>query len=210
MSVNMENYPQKKMIKTRPFENLHEHVLWFYRTYISAKWYGFDDPQSGLEKYVWRAGTTKGGSDIVSEIELHLTETAAIYNTTLGLPLNQRIYVTVRAYNKAGIYCVIKKYLRGWTGDGNPKIERERTNSWGVDMMSDGSKLGIKYLEILELINQRKKLRAKKDISVLDHYNHFIKYHPLVYNGNVILYTAFVIPINFPKFCTFYQSMLTV
>lgn len=60
-----------------------------------------------------RAGTTKGGSDIVSEIELHLTETAAVYNTTLGLPLNQRIYVTVRAYNRAGIYCVIKKYLRG-------------------------------------------------------------------------------------------------
>ncbi|XP_076113973.1 uncharacterized protein LOC143082259 [Mytilus galloprovincialis] len=73
-------------------------------TYISAKWYGFDDPQSGLEKYVWMAGTTKGGTDIIPETELHLTETAAFYNTSLGLPLNQRIFVTVRAYNKVGLW----------------------------------------------------------------------------------------------------------
>ncbi|XP_071123054.1 uncharacterized protein [Mytilus edulis] len=73
-------------------------------TYISAKWYGFDDPQSGLEKYAWRAGTTKGGTDIIPATVLHLTETAAIYNTSLGLPLNQRIFVTVRAYNKVGLW----------------------------------------------------------------------------------------------------------
>ncbi|CAG2222618.1 unnamed protein product [Mytilus edulis] len=73
-------------------------------TYISAKWYGFDDPQSGLEKYVWMAGTTKGGTDIIPATVLHLTETAAIYNTSLGLPLNQRIFVTVRAYNKVGLW----------------------------------------------------------------------------------------------------------
>ncbi|XP_052067298.1 uncharacterized protein LOC127706680 [Mytilus californianus] len=73
-------------------------------TYISAKWYGFDDPQSGLVKYVWMAGTIKGGTDIIPETKLHLTETAAIYNISLGLPLNQRIFVTVRAYNKVGLW----------------------------------------------------------------------------------------------------------
>ena len=55
---------------------------------------------------MWRAGTTKGGNDIVPETELHLTETTAVYDVSLGLPVNQRIYVTVRAYNKAGIYFV--------------------------------------------------------------------------------------------------------
>ena len=73
-----------------------------FRTYLSAKWYGFDDPQSGLEKYEWRAGTTKGGDDVVKTMEFHITQTAAIYNTSLGLPINERIFVTIRAYNKAG------------------------------------------------------------------------------------------------------------
>jgi hypothetical protein len=76
-----------------------------YRTYISAKWYGFDDPQSGLEKYVWRAGTVQGGDDIVPAIQLHLTQTAALISSSnflLSLPVNQKIYITVRAYNKAG------------------------------------------------------------------------------------------------------------
>ena len=81
---------------------------WFiskYRTYISAKWYGFDDPQSGLEKYVWRAGTVLGGDNIVPATQLHLTQTAALINSSnflLALPVNQKIYITVRAYNKAG------------------------------------------------------------------------------------------------------------
>jgi hypothetical protein len=33
-------------------------------------------------------------------------ESTAVYDVSLGLPVNQRIYVTVRAYNKAGIYFV--------------------------------------------------------------------------------------------------------
>ncbi|CAG2247188.1 unnamed protein product [Mytilus edulis] len=78
--------------------------------YLSAKWYGFDDPQSGLQKYVWRAGLKPGYGDIVSPIELHLTETATLLNSTsynLDLPVNKRIFVTVRAYNKAGMYTIL-------------------------------------------------------------------------------------------------------
>lgn len=81
-----------------------------YRIYLSAKWYGFDDPQSGLQKYIWRAGLKPGYGDIVSPIELHLTETAALLNSTsynLDLPVNKRIFVTVRAYNKAGMYTIL-------------------------------------------------------------------------------------------------------
>ncbi|XP_071123173.1 uncharacterized protein [Mytilus edulis] len=74
------------------------------RTYISAKWYGFDDPQSGLQKYEWRAGTSIGGDDIVSPTELHLTEVLALNDLSLTLPVNQKIYLTIRAYNRAGLW----------------------------------------------------------------------------------------------------------
>ena len=78
-----------------------------FRTYISAKWEAFDDPQSGLEKYSWRVGTTPGGDNIVSAIDLHLTEIAVLSNSSnyhLDLPVKQKIFITVRAYNKAGLY----------------------------------------------------------------------------------------------------------
>lgn len=69
---------------------------------MGAKWYGFVDPQSGLDRYVWWAGTTKGGSEVLAPWEIHLTEVATAVNFTSELPLNKRIYITVRAYNKAG------------------------------------------------------------------------------------------------------------
>jgi hypothetical protein len=37
---------------------------------------------------VWRAGTTKGGNDIVPETELHLTETTAVYDVSLRVMLD--------------------------------------------------------------------------------------------------------------------------
>nr|XP_034332757.1 uncharacterized protein LOC105327902 isoform X2 [Crassostrea gigas] len=74
------------------------------RNWIGAKWYGFSDPQSGISHYVWWAGTTPGGKDILQEKSVHLVETATAYNFSQGLPESKRIYVTVRAYNKAGLY----------------------------------------------------------------------------------------------------------
>ncbi|CAC5386466.1 unnamed protein product [Mytilus coruscus] len=91
--------------------------------YISAKWYGFDDPQSGLQKYVWRAGTKPGYDDIVPPIELHLTVSAALLNSTsynLDLPLNKRIYVTVRAYNKLGLWS--ESSSNGFIVDNTPPV----------------------------------------------------------------------------------------
>lgn len=60
------------------------------------------DPQSGLDHYVWWAGTSPGGNDILSERKVHLTMTAMAFNMSSELPVGKRIYVTVRAYNKAG------------------------------------------------------------------------------------------------------------
>ncbi|XP_063399976.1 uncharacterized protein LOC134684607 [Mytilus trossulus] len=74
------------------------------RSYISAKWYGFQDPQSGIEKYVWRAGTTKGGDDVMAPVELHITQVAAVPNLSPLLPVEKTIYITVRVYNRAGLW----------------------------------------------------------------------------------------------------------
>ncbi|XP_078321865.1 uncharacterized protein LOC111103999 isoform X3 [Crassostrea virginica] len=72
--------------------------------WIGAKWYGFTDPQSGISHYVWWAGKTPGGNDILEEREVHLVEEATAYNVSKDLPKSERIYVTVRAYNKAGLF----------------------------------------------------------------------------------------------------------
>ncbi|XP_061181031.1 uncharacterized protein LOC133189645 [Saccostrea echinata] len=74
------------------------------RTYIGAKWHGFVDPQSGLDHYVWWAGTTPGGNDILPEKDVHLATTGVVFNLSPELPIGKRVYVTVRAYNKAGLF----------------------------------------------------------------------------------------------------------
>jgi hypothetical protein len=48
--------------------NCGEHIV--HRNYISAKWYGFTDPQSGLDKLSWRVGTKPGTDDILRSTHL--------------------------------------------------------------------------------------------------------------------------------------------
>jgi hypothetical protein len=72
------------------------------RNWIGARWYGFSDPQSGMSHYMWWAGTIPGGNDILPKENIFLFEEASAYNFTGMLPVSKRIYITVRAYNKAG------------------------------------------------------------------------------------------------------------
>ncbi|XP_061189002.1 uncharacterized protein LOC133197151 [Saccostrea echinata] len=76
------------------------------RSHISASWHGFSDPQSGLEKFVWKAGITPGGHDIfnVTFQHIHLNSQARSLLIPGGLPIGRRIYVTVGCYNNAGLY----------------------------------------------------------------------------------------------------------
>ncbi|ESO88673.1 hypothetical protein LOTGIDRAFT_165459 [Lottia gigantea] len=75
------------------------------RTYIGGKWYGFKDSESSIEKYEWRVGTSKGGSEILKPETLPVIE--IIYRSNLPLlqhlPVGIPIYITVTAYNKAGL-----------------------------------------------------------------------------------------------------------
>ncbi|XP_078578622.1 uncharacterized protein LOC144863374 [Branchiostoma floridae x Branchiostoma japonicum] len=85
------------------------------RTFLGAHWFGFHDPHSGLSHYEWRAGTTPGGDDVHSTTRLHLTEMAYISLVDPPLPIGQAVYVTIRAYNKAGLF--VERSSNGVTVD---------------------------------------------------------------------------------------------
>ncbi|CAC5407073.1 unnamed protein product [Mytilus coruscus] len=73
------------------------------RNYISAKWYGFTDPQSSIDRFPWRVGTKPGSDDIVKSTHLPRSDVLVEPDLLHKLPQGQRIYVTIKAYNKAGL-----------------------------------------------------------------------------------------------------------
>ncbi|CAH1794767.1 unnamed protein product [Owenia fusiformis] len=73
------------------------------RTYISARWTGFHDSHSDIARYEVFVGTSILGDDILEPKAIHLTETIFVPLQT-PLPLGRKIYVTVRAYNFAGLH----------------------------------------------------------------------------------------------------------
>lgn len=81
---------------------LFTNIFFLVRNFIDVRWFGFNDPQSGLAYYVWWAGTSPGGKDVMLEQKIHVTETATALNLTPLMPVGERIYVTVRAVNRAG------------------------------------------------------------------------------------------------------------
>ena len=48
----------------------------------------------------------------MSERKIHVTETATALNLTPVMPVGQRIYITVRAVNRAGTVCFVFFFLR--------------------------------------------------------------------------------------------------
>ncbi|XP_070572151.1 uncharacterized protein [Ptychodera flava] len=81
-----------------------DHAYQASRTTISAHWFNFHDQHTQLSHYEWLAGTIPGGDDIMASTRLHLTEMTSSSQLQRPLPLNVPIYVTVRAYNKAGLF----------------------------------------------------------------------------------------------------------
>ncbi|KAK3581570.1 hypothetical protein CHS0354_031918 [Potamilus streckersoni] len=92
--------------------------------YLAAEWFGYSDPQSGLDRYTYRVGTSPGGSDIIPETNLHLAEEVIITDVqrrnVSKLPLQTLIYTTVRVYNKAGLYAEASS--NGFMVDSTPPV----------------------------------------------------------------------------------------
>ena len=73
------------------------------RYVISAHWWGFNDPQSTISRYEWRAGTEPKSDNIMKPIPAHRSE-FAFHVLENPLPSNVTIVITVRAYNRAGLW----------------------------------------------------------------------------------------------------------
>ncbi|XP_078701246.1 uncharacterized protein LOC144927586 [Branchiostoma floridae x Branchiostoma belcheri] len=98
---------------------------------LRASWFGFHDAHSQLSHYEWRAGTSSGGSDILPASTLHLSETAVVTLTT-PMPADTTIYVTVKAFNKAGLS--VERSSDGFLIDATAPTVTTRTAidlSWG-------------------------------------------------------------------------------
>ncbi|XP_076075248.1 uncharacterized protein LOC143046131 isoform X2 [Mytilus galloprovincialis] len=87
-------------------DGVYEHDIEYQstRNYITAKWFGFVDSQSGIDHFVIRAGTSKGSSDVYPPTSLTSFDMVLLTALPNQLPLNHRIYISIRAYNKAGLY----------------------------------------------------------------------------------------------------------
>ncbi|XP_046557193.1 uncharacterized protein LOC124266445 [Haliotis rubra] len=72
---------------------------------MGCKWRGFHDPESGLDHYEWRVGTTPGGDEILATRNAALEEVIFhIFPRDQQLPVGQMMYSTVRAFNKGGLH----------------------------------------------------------------------------------------------------------
>ncbi|KAL8561571.1 hypothetical protein ACOMHN_024807 [Nucella lapillus] len=72
------------------------------RDFLGAQWRGFSDLGSGLTGFMWRAGTTSGGNDVMPERDVGLTFSAFTKDLPAQLPGGQTIYITVKAVDAAG------------------------------------------------------------------------------------------------------------
>lgn len=71
-------------------------------TTISGDWSGFADAESQIARYEWAIGTSAGGSDLQGFVSTGTTTRGT--NAALSLAHGVTYYVTVRAYNRAGLY----------------------------------------------------------------------------------------------------------
>jgi hypothetical protein len=70
------------------------------KTTVSATWKDFQDPEGGIISYEWAIGSTPGASNLRGFLLAGNTGATA---TGLNLAKGSTVYVTVRAYNKAGL-----------------------------------------------------------------------------------------------------------
>lgn len=68
---------------------------------ISASWVGFEDPHSSIDHFEWCIGTAKDNCEITSFKNSYLS--ADVYVSSLMLPLNTHLYLSVRAFNNVNL-----------------------------------------------------------------------------------------------------------
>ena len=88
-------------------------------TEIRANWYGFEDPDTDIESYSWAIGSQSPSSTTIqkfTDVGPRQSGKAAY----LSLTSYMTYYISVRAYNKAGLY--ITRYSEGLIVDNSPPV----------------------------------------------------------------------------------------
>ncbi|KAI0239584.1 hypothetical protein LSAT2_009684 [Lamellibrachia satsuma] len=93
------------------------------RSTISAHWLNFHDPESGLRVMEWRAGTAPGHSDLLAPTRLHVTARVTV-TLTHPLPVGTKVYVTLKVFNKAGLW--IESTSDGFIVDDTAPVTKRR------------------------------------------------------------------------------------
>ncbi|XP_046569942.1 uncharacterized protein LOC124278267 [Haliotis rubra] len=68
---------------------------------LTARWFGFEDPETGINHFDWCVGTTAGICDVLPSTNNLLSD--SVLKTGLKLPSGHPLYVTVNATNPAGL-----------------------------------------------------------------------------------------------------------
>ena len=79
----------------------------FYRHQLCCHWSGVYDVHSGLSYMEWWAGTAPGGSDLIPSRHLNPGHDYVCEHVTEALPLNTKIYISLKVVNNAGMYFVL-------------------------------------------------------------------------------------------------------
>lgn len=114
-------------------------------TEIRATWNGFVDLDSDIESYSWAIGSRPPpSSDIQSFIDVGPHQTGR--TTSLSLTPYKTYYVSVRAYNKAGLYTT--RYSDGVKVDDSPPIAGVVQDGQGAvdtEWLTDAKGIGAKW-----------------------------------------------------------------
>ncbi|XP_070570802.1 uncharacterized protein [Ptychodera flava] len=158
------------------------------RTSIAAHWYGFNDPQSMLSHYEWRAGTTQGGDDIVQNTKLHLTEKVFISQLSQSLPVNTVIYITLRSVNKAGLY--VETSSNGFTvDDTSPVVSTSPVFDNTLGSLKDDTQVWRSLLKVQWRFDDDVSHIVTQKVSVFTHHQAKLDIEPVQLGGSDNEYT---------------------
>ncbi|XP_062589946.1 uncharacterized protein LOC134251560 [Saccostrea cucullata] len=147
--VIMDNSPPIPGLIHVGFSDQHEPFM-PYNNSISASWVGFVDPHSDIDHFEWCLGTSPGYCQIVAFENIMLSN--RVTRTGLHLPHSTDLYLTLRAFNQAGL--VTERTSPKFQVDPSPPVLVQKpefiTGAHGLSLINgtqfDGSLITIRWL----------------------------------------------------------------
>lgn len=139
---------QKRLLADK---NVHPHLLPpLLRSLVSGRWEGFQDSQSLISSYIYYVGLAPNTSNLVPPTQVPAGHTSFLHPLATPLPSGSKVYSTVVAYNRAGLYSSTSS--NGVTVDSaapllvsQPLIDTQWVGSGFNDSQSSGSGLRVAW-----------------------------------------------------------------